>query len=396
MAQVDLRRLTRAIVFKGDEPAGEISRDDREVSFRYRPDYPVSGEAVARTLPIRNAPYVERGGAVPAFFAGLLPEGRRLAAIRSRLKTSADDEFTQVIAVGTDCIGDVRVLAETATREPEPVTLSGMPDSFRDIFAGLLERPLDDDAIPGAQEKISSSMISLPAAARWGPAIVKLTPSAFPRIIENEAFFLDLARRCGLEIPRYEIQKDRSGESALVIERFDRRVTRGDLTRIAQEDVMQLMDRWPADKYRITTRELFHAIAQNTSAPPPELRKLTKLVVLSYVIGNGDLHGKNVSIRKVDGIWRLTPVYDVICTLPYGDRTMALDFEGRDDNIRLRDVLAVAGREGLNEKATRAAVLEVCTACEEAIPRIPEIGFDEKRTQDIQRVMAKRIADLRN
>src|SRR5438552_2279477 len=50
--------------------------------------------AVATTLPVTPEPLVRTGGAVPAYFAGLLPEGRRLGALRRAVKTSADDELS--------------------------------------------------------------------------------------------------------------------------------------------------------------------------------------------------------------------------------------------------------------------------------------------------------------
>ncbi len=49
-------------------------------------------------------------GALPPFFSGLLPAGRRLTALRSAVKTSADDELTLLLAVGADTIGDVQIL----------------------------------------------------------------------------------------------------------------------------------------------------------------------------------------------------------------------------------------------------------------------------------------------
>jgi serine/threonine-protein kinase HipA len=395
MPSNDLRRVDHALVYKGDVAAGTISRRESDVVFEYHPDYPAHHGAVARTLPVREAPYVERGGAVPPFFAGLLPEGRRLTAIRSQLKTSADDEFTQLVAVGSDCIGDIRVLVSDAPERFSPPEVPSEAVSFRDLFSEILrDRPLDDGSVPGVQDKISDSMISVPVVGRYGPAIVKLSPADYPRIVENEAFFLGLAKQCGLSVPRHEIVRDAAGESALVVERFDRVVAKGHTQRLPQEDAVQLMGRWPAAKYLITTRDVFDTVSRSASAPLPELVKLVKLFALSYVIGNGDLHGKNVSLYHSDGLWRLTPAYDILSTLPYGDRAMALDFEARDDNIRRRDVLAIAGRVGLNERSTLKAITDVCTACANAIHQIGEIGFDERKTEDLKRTMAKRIADL--
>jgi serine/threonine-protein kinase HipA len=397
----DFRHIDVATVVKGERSAGELRRDRDDVTFTYSESYATSdAPPVATTLPKRSTPYVERGGAVAPFFAGLLPEGRRQSAIRTQLKTSADDEFTQLIAVGADCIGDVRVLVDESVGESrawEPIEVPAKTSTFRDLFADLLQnRPLDDHSVPGVQDKISNSMISVPVKGRYGAAIIKLTPAGFPKIVENEAFFLGVAHAAGLAVPKFELVKDKSGETALVVQRFDR-VGAGDkVRRIAQEDAIQLLNRWPSAKYRVTPREVFDAVAAATAAPLVECQKLLKLFALSYVIGNGDLHGKNVSVYQAKNLWQLTPVYDVLSTLPYGDRNMAISLEGRDDNLRSRHFVDLAGRVGLNERTVRKSLDDVLSACSAAIDRLGEIGLDTRKTDDLATTMAKRISDLKD
>ena len=53
-----------------------------------------------------EAPTIRPGGGLPPFFAGLLPEGHRLAVLRRDVETSADDELTLLLAVGADAPGD--------------------------------------------------------------------------------------------------------------------------------------------------------------------------------------------------------------------------------------------------------------------------------------------------
>ena len=60
-------------------------------------------------LPTRVEAFTAPAAAAPAFFADL-PEGRRLTALRRTVGTSADDEFSMLLAVGGDTIGDVQVL----------------------------------------------------------------------------------------------------------------------------------------------------------------------------------------------------------------------------------------------------------------------------------------------
>ncbi|HEU0206297.1 MAG TPA: HipA domain-containing protein [Pseudolysinimonas sp.] len=400
MTDIDPVDVDVADVFKGSRRAGTLRRDRDDVVFEYDRDYLTTAEpGVATTLPKRVAEYRERGGAVPPYFAGLLPEGRRLTAIQAALKTSPDDEFSQVVAVGADCVGDVRVLAHGASAsEPSAARVHQLPDpeeiSFRDLFADLLQRPLDEAAIAGVQDKISDQMISLPVSGSLGPAIIKLAPPAYPRLVENEAFFLDVARACGLEAASAQVIHDRDGEAALVVERFDRIRIAGRTVSIAQEDAVQLAGRWPAAKYLMSSREVFSAVARVSSAPVVEISKLVRLFAMSYIIGNGGLHAKNVSVHNTDGLWRVTPAYDVVTTLPYGDRTTALETEGRRDNLRASDFIALAARHDVSEAVTRRLLREVATACRDLIRHAGDIGFDQKTTEDLIRTVDKRADDL--
>lgn len=391
-----------ADVYKGPHRAGTLRRDRDDVVFVYDPDYLARDRPdVATTLPRRTLEYRERGGAAPPFFAGLLPEGRRLTAIQAALKTSADDEFSQLVAVGADCVGDVRVLTQgAAADEPAAARIRDLPRpddvSFRSLFADLLEKPLDDRSVAGIQPKISEQMISLPVSGAFGPAIIKLSPPSSPRLVENEAFFLDVARACGLEVASAQVVHDRDGESALVVKRFDRRRVKGRDISLAQEDAVQLAGRWPAAKYKMSAREVFAVVAHVSAAPAVEISKLVRLFAMSYVIGNGDLHAKNVSVQNVDGLWRLTPAYDILTTQPYGDRTTALETEGRRDNLHARDFVALAARHAVPEAVTRRTLTEVTGACLDLIRHADDIGFDEKTTANLIRFVEKRAGDLRH
>ena len=400
MTGIDPVDVDVADVYKGRRLAGTLRRDRDDVVFEYLDEYlATDGPDVATTLPKRALAYRERGGAVPPFFAGLLPEGRRLSAIQAELKTSADDEFSQVVAVGADCVGDVRVLPQgAAADEPPAARIRDLPRpdevSFRGLFTDLLERPLADKSVAGVQAKISDQMISVPVSGTFGPAIVKLSPPGSPRLVENEAFFLDVARACGLDVASAQVVHDRDGESALVVQRFDRRRVGGREVSLAQEDAVQLAGRWPASKYLMSARDVFATVARVSTAPVVEISKLVRLFAMSYVIGNGDLHAKNVSVQNIDGLWRLTPAYDVLTTVPYGDRTTALDTEGRRDNLRARDFVALAARHAVPEAVTRRILTDVANACVDLIRHADDIGLEEKRTADVVRVVQKRATDL--
>lgn len=63
------------------------------------------------------------------------------------------------------------------------------------------------------------------------------------------------------------------------------------------------------------------------------------------MIGNGDLHAKNVSLLWTDVV-SLNPAYDLLSTLPYPHLSpnMALLLEGKDVNFKVDDFVAFGER----------------------------------------------------
>jgi serine/threonine-protein kinase HipA len=121
------RVVLSADVYKRGIRAATLTRDTLGISFQYLREYlDLGGVPVATTLPLSDQPVRTPAGAVPAFFAGLLPEGRRLSSLRRAVKTSADDELSLLLAVGRDTVRDVQVVPEGDMPTPsEPLLRVG-------------------------------------------------------------------------------------------------------------------------------------------------------------------------------------------------------------------------------------------------------------------------------
>ena len=396
-----------AVVLRGEAVVGHLERTPHGAVFEYEPRFkdaphPAGERGVAYHLPYEAARFETLGTNLHTFFAGLLPEGLRLEALVRRVKTSRDDLLSLLVAAGTDCIGDISVLRDAdAPREPTPALDTSALSKVR--FAQLLEASLSghhrEPTLPGVQDKISAAMIALPLRAKDGSGayILKLNPPKMPRLVENEHFFLRMARASGLEVARAELVRDGDGAAGLLVERFDRVARkRGPVAKVHQEDACQFLDRYPGDKYVLSYADIAGGIEAFASAPVVELAKYIRLVAFSYLVANGDLHAKNVSLLTVpgDGRVELTPAYDLLSTLPYGDRSMALSFDGRDDNLKRGGFVAFGERHGVRRAATEAILDELCDVAPVWIGRLEEIGLDAKKADDLARVMRKRRGDL--
>lgn len=342
-----------ADVYKADTLAATLTRGVSDVSFRYVVGY--AGPPVAFTLPVSADTMVAAAGQLPPFLAGLLPEGRRLTALRQTLKVSADDDLSVLMAVGGDTIGDVRVVPAGAVPSPvEPlVVVDDVPSDLTALFERSIGRDFDRTSIPGVQPKVSGRMMSFPASGAIGPVIVKLDPPEYRDVVRNEAAMLDVAGDAGYGVPPHRVISDRRGARALVVARFDRTGSPADPTRHPVEDGCQVVGRYPADKYLLDTVDVIRGLAERCSAPAVAALQLLDRMLLSYLVGDGDLHARNLAIwRNPLGLWEPTPVFDLVCTAIYGDDTLAAPLHG-DATVRQigrRRLVAAAAAAGVPER----------------------------------------------
>ncbi len=362
----DVRDLATAYVHKDGRRAATLTRTDRGTEFVYARDYlDAATIPIATTLPLTEETFVSPGRSVPAFFAALLPEGRRLTALRRQLKVSADDELSLLLGVGEDPVGDVSV-----TSTPELLPTHAAPTTahewrgirFADLLAG--QGVGDPSVLAGVQDKVSGRMITVPLLHEGRAHLLKLTPPELPKLVLNEAFFLTHAARLPIPVVDWELVTDAAGTPGLLITRFDRMPTPDGLQRLPVEDATQLLGLHPGDKYSIRTEELTRAIADACASRPLATRSVFVQVAWAWLSGNGDLHGKNLSVvgrsPTQGGTARpemvVAPVYDIPSTIPYDDHELALSVSGTREGVTRRRLLDYARHVGLPERAARTAL----------------------------------------
>ncbi len=97
----------RAVVCVDGERAGILEETTRGKRYRFSYDEKYTGSPVSLTMPVRSEQYEYR--AFPPFFDGLLPEGVQLEALLRSRKIDKEDVFAQLLAVGSDLVGNVTV-----------------------------------------------------------------------------------------------------------------------------------------------------------------------------------------------------------------------------------------------------------------------------------------------
>jgi len=362
-----------ADVYKAGVLAARLERHDGGTRFSYLPAYLASGgPAVASSLPLTADPVLSAAGAAPPYFTGLLPEGRRLNALRRSVKTSVDDELSLLIAAGANPVGDVQIVGHGEKLDPDEHAVELDPATPVDFDALLGDSGLIDPvALAGVQDKLSAGMISMPVASAGRRYILKLNAPEFPHVVENEYAMFRYAARLRIPLSRVQLIRDIAARPGLLVERFDRvpagkaagSATAGGLPtaggspnavqRLAVEDGAQVLGLYPADKYNVGYGQVCHALAAYCAAQLPALRNLALQAAFAWLTGNGDLHAKNVSmVQQPTGEWSIAPVYDIPSTVVYGDKTLALTLGGKRTGISRKHFLGWAAGMGLTERAT--------------------------------------------
>jgi len=387
--------VVRADVYKAGGLAAHLTRTDGGVEFSYTSDWlRNAGRAVATTLPVGAEPVVTTGGAVPAFFVGLLPEGRRLTALRRSVKTSADDDLSLLLAVGSDPVGDVQIVPADAA--PTRVDAHLQVGAFHEIrFADVLAEVdvvVDRTALAGVQDKVSLAMINVPVTMGGSSWILKLDPPEFRHLVTNEAFFLRCAVRSRITAVGGILQVDADGRRGLALARFDRSGAGDELETYAVEDGCQVRGRYPAAKYVGSLEEVLGALVRVCAAPRPAALEFLRQATFAYLTGNGDAHAKNFSVlADAQGRFGPAPAYDLPSSYPYGDTTLALSVDGaRDGNLTGARFRALGAALGLPERAAARAVTETAQAADAWLDEIDDLPFDPGINRKLKRVIQYR------
>ena len=344
-------------------------------------------------LPYQSTPIVQSGANLHSFFLNLLPEGVRLQMLMNASRVAKDDFLGLLLKEGYDTIGDISVVPH-GSAPPRKLKLKQLGEStdFKKDFNEIYTNQNFGTAIAGIQEKLSSHRVTLPVGSKiWPSAILKLENSHFPKLSANEHFFMRMAADCGIRAAQTQLVKDSLGEPGLLVKRFDR-FGNGLHQKYHQEDGCQLCGTGPENKYSLSLRQIIESVSNISTSPLAASLDVMKLVMFSYMIGNADLHAKNISVLWKDGAATLSPAYDLLSTLPYKglDKRMALKMDGKDDRFRLGDFIQFAKRFGVPEKAIRFTAGVMFEKSATWIARLDEIGYDEKETANLQNEIGRR------
>lgn len=335
--------MKKLAVYLNSHRTGTLEQDaGGQLQFTYNPEWLNNPDAIplSRSLPLQEETF--SGTKARPFFAGILPEQDSRIKIAAILGISDKNDFAMLEKIGGECAGAVCLLPEGAMppesndssqRDLTELELSSIIDELprRPLMAGTEGLRL---SLAGAQDKIPLICVDRQYALALGNTptthILKPEPDRFPGLASNEVYCMRLAKRVGLSVPDTQFVQigDKPG---IIVERYDRlRDEHGMIRRIHQEDFCQALGYPPEKKYQAEggpiLRDCIALLREWSTTPVLDIRDFIDALIFNSIIGNADAHSKNFSILYNGAERRLTPFYDLVCTLVWEElsKTMSM------------------------------------------------------------------------
>lgn len=398
--------------------SGHLVQDDHgEIRFSYAESWLGDPTVIAlsNSLPLRKEPFKRKE--CRGFFGGILPEEGKREIIGRNLGISPKNDFAMLEQIGGECAGAITFMpAGTSLPEREDDYRSVTDKELADILRMLPGRPLmaGEDGIrlslAGAQDKIAVSVasgkISIPLGGAPSTHILKPAITHFEGTVFNEALCMSLARAIGLPTAPVAIG-NAEGIDYLLVERYDRKTVQAlpggphHTERLHQEDFCQALGIVSERKYQNeggpSLKQCFDLVREVSSAPVLDLQNLLDTVILNFLIGNHDAHGKNFSLTYRAGTVlggpekRFAPVYDILCTVYYPELAsqMAMKIGGEYDSrkIRPQDFERLAEEAALAKPMLKRRVSEVG---ESILTKLPDVTTEHPIALEIAKLIRGR------
>lgn len=390
-----------------DRRVGTLAEHDRRIYFEYARAFiddplPIS----PFKLPVKAGVF-EHGerefAQVFGVFNDSLPDGWGLLLMdrefrRQGVKLASISVLDRLAYIGTRGMGALTYHPPTADRGEKGLAID------LDALASQAERVLEgsaEDVLPalriaggspgGARPKVvvgvdaAGRMISGAADLPTGyqPFLVKFAPREdAPEIGAVEAAYARMARAAGVEVPETRLFETPDARRYFGAERFDRQ-GRGRVHMHTLGGLLHASHRLPSMDY-----EGFLKATRLLTRDHRQVEQAYRRMAFNVLAHNRDDHVKNVSyLMERDGVWKLSPAYDLVFSDgPGGRHTMAV--AGEDQDPGEREMLRLAEACDVDLRRARVIIGEVRDTVQQW-PRFAEdVGVPPETVRRIAAVIA--------
>ena len=367
-------QVNKITVFHNRDLVGtlQMTPDGRSCAFEYSREWLSSGFALSPfELPLTSdmifsePDKFDRGFAV---FEDSIPDGSGLYLIDRMLRKSGFqlrnlNPLQRLAIVGSSGMGALRYEPAVSLDSIKAgVSIEELDDIQRKALEILSEKGEGDESLlyynsansGGARPKVVMADLD---GSHWLVKFRHTYDSA--EIGKEEYLYMSTAAKCGINIPRIRLLKDRY----FAIERFDIEDGRGVHVVTAAALLKSDFRNQGADYTNLL------ALTGYLTQDPHQVEEMYRRMVFNLVCDNKDDHTKNFSFICRKGVWSLAPAYDITYSPEgsNGQHATSLFYDGNP----AKDLVIKAGTRIRIPKATCEAIIDkVETVCGENLPLV--------------------------
>lgn len=247
-------------------------------------------------------------------------------------------------------------------------------------------------SISGAQMKLSVRAnpegLVLETVAEGGTHILKPEPNQFPELPQNENLCMNVAAELKMPVPPHGLFPMADGKLCYIIKRFDRLE---DGTKLHKETLFQILQ--AEEKYRGSLERVGKAIRAHTDNVGLDSIDFFERVLLSFLIGNGDMHLMNWALLiKEEGKAALAPCYDFVSSKIYipEEEDSALSINGRKNKLSGGDFEVFADSLKIDSKAAENSLRKLSVAKEQILEMTMQSELSAERQQKLLDIINSR------
>lgn len=367
-------QVNKITVFHNRDLVGtlQMTPDGRSCAFEYSREWLSSGFALSPfELPLTSdmifsePDKFDRGFAV---FEDSIPDGYGLYLIDRMLRKSGFqlrnlNPLQRLAIVGSFGMGALRYEPAVSLDSIKAgVSIEELDDIQRKALEILSEKGEGDESLlyynsansGGARPKVVMADLD---GSHWLVKFRHTYDSA--EIGKEEYLYMSTAAKCGINIPRIRLLKDRY----FAIERFDIEDGRGVHVVTAAALLKSDFRNQGADYTNLL------ALTGYLTQDPHQVEEMYRRMVFNLVCDNKDDHTKNFSFICRKGVWSLAPAYDITYSPEgsNGQHATSLFYDGNP----AKDLVIKAGTRIRIPEATCEAIIDkVETVCSENLPLV--------------------------
>ena len=260
--------------------------------------------------------------------------------------------------------------------------------------------------IPGVQKKLSLhlaqddnprlTLVNYPYGY-----ILKPQVNEYQSLPEAEYLAMHMAVKSGISAVPFALIRMHGNNFAYITRRIDRILSSKinvEPQLLAMEDFCQLSGRLTQDKYRGSYEQCAKLVSKYSNNTGLDLSELFIRIVFSFVIGNSDMHLKNLSLIETapdSQNYILSPAYDILpvnLILPEDKDQFALTINGKKRNIVRKDFLVFAENAGIPDKSAEKMLNKITSMKETYLSMCRDSFLPDDMKKEFEKLIVDRIS----